>query len=291
VRKYDAAGNELWTRQFGTADLDEALGVAAGAAGVYVAGYTFGTFPGQVNAGAADAFVAKLGENTAPKFPNSQVTSPVREGDNAVVSGTLSDPDALDTFFLDVNWGDGTPLQTFTFLPGTPRDIGISHVYAENGTYTIALAWRDQLGAGNSGTLSVTVTNVPPALSHLAITSPVAAGQTARLTGSIHDPGTRDTFQLVVDWGDGSATETHFYPAGTPGFDVRHRFRKPGQYRVKLTLFDDDGGRSESQLFVKVRKPKRAKRAVPTPAPAKPGRRRRGAHVGLPGRHRAAGAG
>jgi autotransporter-associated beta strand protein len=59
VRKYDADGNESWTRQFGTPDLDEALGVAADASGVYLAGDTDGTLPGQVNAGGRDAFVRK----------------------------------------------------------------------------------------------------------------------------------------------------------------------------------------------------------------------------------------
>lgn len=56
VRKYDSEGNELWTRQFGTAGHDEALAVATGANGVYVAGTTEGTMPGQSSAGSFDAF-------------------------------------------------------------------------------------------------------------------------------------------------------------------------------------------------------------------------------------------
>jgi len=59
VRKYDAEGNELWTRQFGTSSFDVAFGVAADAGGVYVAGRTFGTLPGQTSAGLHDAFVRK----------------------------------------------------------------------------------------------------------------------------------------------------------------------------------------------------------------------------------------
>jgi hypothetical protein len=61
VRKYDRAGNELWTRQFGTPGSDFVAGVAADAGGVYVAGNTQGALPGQVAAGGqADAFVRKL---------------------------------------------------------------------------------------------------------------------------------------------------------------------------------------------------------------------------------------
>src|SRR5215813_1457159 len=49
VRKYDANGKELWTRQFGSSDLDFGRGVAVDANGVYVVGYTRGALPGQTS--------------------------------------------------------------------------------------------------------------------------------------------------------------------------------------------------------------------------------------------------
>ena len=45
VRKFDANGNELWPRQFGTAGGDTAHGLAAYATGVYVTGFTVGALP------------------------------------------------------------------------------------------------------------------------------------------------------------------------------------------------------------------------------------------------------
>jgi hypothetical protein len=63
VRKYDANGTELWTRQFGTSFADNLLGISVDSTGVYVAGYTQGTFPGQTSAGSADAFVRKYDAN------------------------------------------------------------------------------------------------------------------------------------------------------------------------------------------------------------------------------------
>ena len=60
VRKYDFAGGEQWTRQFGTSTIDTARGVAVDPSGVYISGYTYGTFPGQTSSGAADAFVRKF---------------------------------------------------------------------------------------------------------------------------------------------------------------------------------------------------------------------------------------
>ena len=63
VRKYDTDGNELWTRQFGSADHDEAWSITADDSGIYVAGFTLGTLPGQTSAGHADAFVRKYDAN------------------------------------------------------------------------------------------------------------------------------------------------------------------------------------------------------------------------------------
>src|SRR2546427_744775 len=58
VRKYDADGNELWTRQFGsvTHAQDAAYGVAADGTGVYVAGRTQGVYTGETAYGNSDGF-------------------------------------------------------------------------------------------------------------------------------------------------------------------------------------------------------------------------------------------
>jgi hypothetical protein len=59
VRRYDAAGNEGWTRQFGTAGGDNARDVTVDESNrVLLAGSTEGALPGQVSAKGYDAFVA-----------------------------------------------------------------------------------------------------------------------------------------------------------------------------------------------------------------------------------------
>src|SRR5262249_48918475 len=45
VRKYDVAGNVLWTRQYGTRGREESHGVTVDATGIYVTGNTTGTLP------------------------------------------------------------------------------------------------------------------------------------------------------------------------------------------------------------------------------------------------------
>jgi hypothetical protein len=59
VAKYDVAGNQSWTRQFGTASNDEGWGISADKLGnVFIGGATKGSLGGP-NAGGWDAFVGK----------------------------------------------------------------------------------------------------------------------------------------------------------------------------------------------------------------------------------------
>jgi hypothetical protein len=60
LRRYNAAGAEIWTRQFGSNERDLPKGVTLDDAGnVYVVGQTFGSLPGQISAGGWDAFLRK----------------------------------------------------------------------------------------------------------------------------------------------------------------------------------------------------------------------------------------
>ncbi len=60
IRKYNSIGNVLWTRQFGTSTDDQAFAVASDQAGnTFVAGYTAGSLPGEINIGLRDAFLRK----------------------------------------------------------------------------------------------------------------------------------------------------------------------------------------------------------------------------------------
>ena len=61
LRKYDSAGNELWTRQFGTTSPDDfANSVAVDSlGGVYIGGYTSGDLGGTNHGGESDAYLRK----------------------------------------------------------------------------------------------------------------------------------------------------------------------------------------------------------------------------------------
>lgn len=61
VAKYSVAGEELWTRQLGTAESDHGDSITCDNRGnIFITGHTYGTFNGKPNAGGADIFLMKL---------------------------------------------------------------------------------------------------------------------------------------------------------------------------------------------------------------------------------------
>jgi photosystem II stability/assembly factor-like uncharacterized protein len=86
VRKYDAAGTELWTRQFGSSATDIAYGVASDTSGAYVIGSTTGTWSGQTSAGGEDVLVRKLDPDGNPLWTRQFGTSGTDRG-NAGAAG------------------------------------------------------------------------------------------------------------------------------------------------------------------------------------------------------------
>jgi len=65
IAKYDANGNQLWLKQFGTSQLDEGLGISIDSNDfIYLTGKTSGSLSGNINLGGySDAFVAKYDTN------------------------------------------------------------------------------------------------------------------------------------------------------------------------------------------------------------------------------------
>src|SRR5206468_4832908 len=111
VRKYDTAGAVIWTGQFGTAATDSALGVNVGGAGVFVAGFTTGTFPGQTSVGLEDIFVAKIVDTFSNTAPSNVVLTPsassVDENGSVTLNGSSTDPDAPYTHKMVIDWSPG----------------------------------------------------------------------------------------------------------------------------------------------------------------------------------------
>ena len=97
------------------------------------------------------------------------------------------------------------------------------------------------------------VTNTPPALGNITVTSPIDENSSAVLAGAIADPNPGDAFTLTVDWGDGSAPQVFNYAAGTTAFSETHQYRDDNptatpsdSYAIVLTLSDGSNSDSDS---------------------------------------------
>lgn len=95
--------------------------------------------------------------NVAPTVSNAAVTrATINEGDTVTLSGNISDPGKLDSFVLNVDWGDGSAPQTDN-LPAGSTSFSVQHTYLDNpegqpsgGTYNIMALLTDKDGASST---------------------------------------------------------------------------------------------------------------------------------------------
>ncbi len=174
------------------------------------------------------------------------LTDPIDENEYVELYGDISySGDDLGDVTLTVDWGDGSTPQSYP--NGDFADFLLRYQYLDDDptatssdVYTITLTATSENGLEAKEALQVTVNNVAPTLSNVAITTPIDEGGSTTLSGSITDPGTLDTFSLVVDWGDGTTPQTFPYVAGTTTFSETHTYADDGVFTVNLSLTDDD---------------------------------------------------
>lgn len=121
------------------------------------AGFVAGGQNFVINYHGGDGNDVVITRDSAPAFANRSVTNKIRAGELATLSGHITEPDAKDTFFLDVDWGDGSRPQTLVFPPGSSRDVDVTHRYAKKGAHKIHIVWHDDHGGSNSADLIVKV--------------------------------------------------------------------------------------------------------------------------------------
>ncbi len=211
----------------------------------------------------------------------SNVAATVEAGSDVTVAegaileltpAAFSDPGTLDTHTATINWGDGSALDagTGTEAPTSPPGstdgaagtVGFpTHIYADNGTYTVTVCITDDDEAGTCDQLTVTVSNVAPTV-EAGPDSAVAKGAVLELApATFSDQGTLDTHTATINWGDrstldaGSVTKTPTGPPGsidgTVGFPT-HVYADDGSYNVTVCVTDDDEAVTCDELTVTV---------------------------------------
>ena len=177
----------------------------------------------------------------------------------------FTDIGGLEPRTATIHWGDGSAPEPGIIVQ-SPSGDGVSgavvgsHVYADNGVYTVTLVVSDS-GGSTAAEKRVTVANAPPTVTGADRTTD--EGTRLTLTLPFADPGTLDTHTATIDWGDGTPieaatiTETPFGPPGSTAgamgtISAHHAYADNGVYPVIVTVQDDDGDSASATLSVTV---------------------------------------
>ena len=129
-----------------------------------------------------------------------------------------------------------------------------THIYTEEGTYSVKLTIRDDDGAKDDDTITVTIkkANNPP-------TKPTLDGPKTGNKNFNYDftalsyDADNDTIQYIFEWGDGETTTTGFLENGTTSFQT-HNWTKYGEYLISVKAYDGvtESGPTEHTILIDV---------------------------------------
>jgi hypothetical protein len=179
--------------------------------------------------------------------------SVIDEGSMFLSSGFLGDTDS-PTYTAIVDYYDDTGAFSLELNPG--NTFNLSHRYLDDGVYTVlVMVFNDGMEYGEDTTV-VTVNNVPPSFETLSLspTGSVQPGVHVQLTGMFSDPGVLDTHSVMIDWGDGSSI-TSTVEVGITEISGSHSYEKAGDYKIVVTVTDDDGGVCSNSMPIVVKSP------------------------------------
>ncbi len=213
-------------------------------------GLTKGLWVGPHN-GTGDAIVA-----TIPVQPPIELGEDQRTNEDETVSLTsatfvacsMSDPTNAT-----INWGDGSPIESGAIVwEGSWGTIAGSHVYGDNGLYSVEICISDDKGWSACDTMQVTVLNLAPTV-EAGPSQTIVEGQNLLLElNSFTDPGFLDSHSLNIDWGDGTPIEQGLVAEsmGAGFVSGSHAYGDDGTYEVTLNLCDDDDGCGQDRFQV-----------------------------------------
>jgi Ca2+-binding RTX toxin-like protein len=122
---------------------------------------TIGALPNDFDAIAFDS-AGVVVQNTPPDASISGPSTGVR-GQPLTYQVIATDPDIADMdagLSVVVNWGDGSPTESFTVNSATSQPLSLVHSFVASNAYTITVTVTDQQGAVDTATQTVAITAV-----------------------------------------------------------------------------------------------------------------------------------
>jgi PKD repeat protein len=166
--------------------------------------------------------VTVLVANANPTVSAFTLPGTLVEGGTVSVSGSATDV-ATDTLTYSWNFGDGT---------GAFAGKDVSHVYADQGSFTVVLTVTDEDGGSSTRSGAIAVTNAPPVVSAIAGAADGTEGETLTYSVTATDVAAD---VLSYQW------KVNGTNAGTSR-ELSFTFADDGAYSVEVTVNDGDGG-------------------------------------------------
>jgi PKD repeat protein len=180
---------------------------------------------------------------------------PVNEGSPATISFSgQSDPSGPDTTagFHYAYGCSGGSLAGSTYA-GSSADATKQCTYPDNGLYPVSGRIIDKDGGYTDYTTTVTVKNVPPAVTAAADQSSNEGQNASFALGSFSDAGVNDApWSVDVNWGDGSPHATFTAASQGPLGSQSHTYADNDLYTVTVKVTDKDNGNASATFKVNV---------------------------------------
>ena len=166
-----------------------------------------------------------------------------QEGQPVHFSGSFLDPGrAPQAAEMTWDFGDGSLTASGLLTP--------THVYSDQGVYTVTLTITDTHGTSASDSLHIRVSNAAPVLEPL-LDLQAQVGEPVAVSGQFSDPGGLDTHWVLIQW-TAHYTQALDLPAGELAFETAYLYASPGVYQVTVTLLDKDGAASQQTFSVTI---------------------------------------
>lgn len=175
-----------------------------------------------------DLLAALQAPNTPPGLTADEASVTVDEGSPAANTGTYSDDGTVTAISAD--------LGTVTFAAGT---WSWSHTPTDDTNGTVTITATDDKGETGTTDFQFTATNVAPTVTVTSVSDAAENGSTT-VSATFTDPGSADTHDVWVDWGDGNG----FVDAtdDTSPTSAAHTYGDDGSFTVTVRVTDDDAG-------------------------------------------------
>jgi Ca2+-binding RTX toxin-like protein len=177
---------------------------------------------------------------------------PIDEGHTASLWGTIESEQPLDGFTLLIDWGDGSPTDSYIGTSGEDSFF-VWHPYLDDDPtstpsdiYNVDFTLQYD-GGSDTEQIDITVTNVAPTLSDFQVPHTGELGALLNLSVTTSDPGPNDIVRTI--WTIEQPDQTVLTIAGE---SVQFTPNLAGEYTITAIASDDDLGvtRDVASLFV-----------------------------------------